>query len=345
MIKNDNSKIVRVIILTILAILFIYFLILIFPITTPFFIAFFLAYLLDPLVDFFEQKGIGRTWGILIIYVTLISLISAGIFYGLPKIITELNKFADTIPIYAKQVQEYIKAFQKNYSKVNIPESIRIITDDTIKQVENYLIQIVRSVAQGFVNFFTKIFDIILAPILTFYLLKDFDAIKEWFLNLIPAAHRKDLMYLGQQMDRVLKSFLRGHLIVAVLVGGLTAIGLSLVGMEFALVLGLVAGVFNIIPYFGPLFGIIPAVALALLQSKKMAIYVFLIMVGIQQLEGNIISPKILGKSIGLHPLMIILVLLAGGHIFGILGMILAVPFTGILKVLIGFILKKTMEL
>ncbi|KJS83912.1 MAG: hypothetical protein JM58_11740 [Peptococcaceae bacterium BICA1-8] len=345
MIRTDQIKVIRIIILIILFLLLCYFIILALPITTPFFIAFLLAYLLEPLVDWFEKKRISRVWGILIIYVSLISVISAGIIYGFPRIILELNKFADTIPLYAKQVQEYIKVWQQNYSKIDIPESLRVITDDTIEQAENFLIAIFKSAAQGFVYFFTKIFDIILAPILAFYILKDFAQIKEWFLKLIPVVARKDIITLVHQMDKILKSFLRGHLFVAFLVGGLTAIGLSLVGMEFALVIGLIAGVFNIIPYFGPLFGIIPAVALALLQSKKIAIYVFIIMVVIQQIEGNIITPKILGKSIGLHPLIIILALLVGGHLFGILGMIFAIPLTGILKVLLSFIIKKTMEL
>ena len=336
----NKKKVIKIIVLLCIILLFFYFTILIFPIINPFFIALILAYLLDPLVDYFEGKGISRTWGILIIYSTLILAIATAIVYGLPRIIVELNRFVETIPLYATQIQDFITAFQRDYSRVAIPESIRDITDETIKNIENSLISIVKSIVQGIVYFFTKIFDIILAPILAFYLLKDFDNIKEWLLQLIPGSYRKDLVNLGQQIDKVLKSFFRGHLIVAFFVGILTTIGLSLIGMEFALVLGLVAGVFNIIPYFGPLFGIIPAVALALLQSKKMALYVLIIMTLIQQIEGNIISPKILGKSVGLNPLMIIFVLLAGGHLFGIVGMIFAVPVTGILKVLVTFILK-----
>lgn len=344
--KNfDKTKAIKVTILIGLFLLLLYFLVLIYPIISPFLIALILAYLLDPLVDYLEKKGITRTWGILLIYLTLIISIVATIFYCLPSIVIELNKFMETIPIYAKQIQDYILAFQKNYSRVDIPESIRSITDETIVKIENDLIAIVKSVVQGIVYFLTKIFDIILAPILAFYLLKDFDNIKAWLLQLIPTAARKDIVNLGQQIDYVLRSFFRGHLIVAIFVGVLTTIGLSLIGMEFALVLGLVAGIFNIIPYFGPLFGIIPAVALALLQSKKMAVYVLIIMTVIQQIEGNIISPKILGKSVGLNPLIIILVLLAGGHLFGIVGMIFAVPVTGIIKVLITFILKKAMDI
>lgn len=342
--KIEKRKIIKIVILLSFFLALIYFLKLIFPIITPFLIALIMAYLLDPLVDYLEEKGINRTWGILFIYFTLIIGIAAAIFYGLPRIIVELNKFIETIPLYAAQIQEYITGFQRDYSRVSIPDSIREITDETIKNIEDRLISIVKSTVQGLVFFLSKIFDIILAPILAFYLLKDFDNIKNWLLQLIPAGYRKDIVILGQQMDKVLKSFFRGHLIVAFIVGLFTTIGLSLIGMEFALVLGLVAGVFNIIPYFGPLFGIVPAVAFALLQSKKMAVYVLVIMTLIQQIEGNIISPKILGKSVGLNPLMIILVLLAGGHLFGIVGMIFAVPVTGILKVLITFILKKAME-
>ncbi|NLT96197.1 MAG: AI-2E family transporter [Clostridia bacterium] len=343
--KVEKRKIIKIAILLSLFLLFFYFFVLIYPIITPFIIALILAYLLDPLVDYLEGKGIGRTWGILIIYCTLILSIGAAIFYGLPSIIVELNKFIETIPLYVTQLEDFISAFQRDYSRVPIPESIREVTDETIKKIEEIVISIVKNIVQGIIFLFTKIFDIILAPILAFYLLKDFDNIKEWLLQLIPAGFRKDVIYLGQQMDKVLKSFFRGHLIVALFVGALTTIGLSLIGMEFALVLGFVAGVFNIIPYFGPLFGIIPAVALALLQSKKMALYVLIIMTLIQQVEGNIISPKILGKSVGLNPLLIILVLLAGGHLFGVLGMIFAVPVTGILKVLITFILKKAIEM
>jgi len=335
----------RLSILVFLALIFIYFLVLIFPIFTPFFLAFILAYLLDPVADMLEAKGINRTWGILLIYLTLIGIITIFIIFAVPKIINELNNLTDAIPIYTREIQNFIKMFQDNYSRVDIPESIRLIIDDTIKEMENYLLNIVQSIAQGIVYVFTKVFDLILAPILAFYLLKDFDRLKESLLNLIPVAYHKDLITLGQQMDKVLKSFLRGHFIVALIVGILTGIGLSLIGMKFSLVLGMIAGVFNIIPYFGPLFGIIPAVSFALLESKKMALYVLLIMIAVQQIEGNIISPRILGKSLGLNPIIIILALLAGGHLFGIAGMILAVPVTGILKVLLSFIFKKTMEL
>lgn len=340
-----NKKTIRSIIVALLFIILLYFISKIYSIFTPFLLAFLIAYLLEPLVRFLEEKGVNRTWGIVIIYIALIGILSAIIIYTFPKLIIELNKFADTIPLYTEQIQGYITTLQNKYTRFSIPESIRMVINDTIQDMEDYLIDIARKIAQVFLQSLTKILDIILAPILAFYLLKDFELIKSQFLSVMPTAHRKDLISLGQQMDRVLKSFLRGHLLVALFVGSLTAIGLTLVKMEFALIIGMIAGAFNIIPYFGPLLSMIPAVGLALLQSQTLAIYVILIMFAVQQVEGNIISPKILGKSLGLHPLVIILALLAGGHLYGLFGMIFAVPLTGILKVLLSFIIEKIVEM
>jgi len=132
--------------------------------------------------------------------------------------------------------------------------------------------------------------------------------------------------------------FIRGHLLVASMVGVLTSLGLALVGVKFYLLLGIIAGIADLIPYFGPIIGAIPAVGLALLNSSQQALYVLLVMVVVQQVENNLLSPKILGDSVGLHPVVVIFVLLAGGHLFGILGMLLAVPLTAILRILVNYL-------
>lgn len=340
-----NTKTIRMLIVSLLFIFLLYFISKIYSIFTPFILAFLIAYLLEPLVRIVENKGVNRTWSIIIIYTIIIGSLSGIMVYTFPRLIIELNKFADTIPLYTEQIQGYITTLQNKYTRFAMPESFRMVINDTILDIENYLIDIARKIAQVFVQSITKIVDIILAPILAFYFLKDFELFKTNILTFMPTSTRKDVISLGQQMDKVLKSFLRGHLLVALFVGALTAIGLTLVKMEFALVIGMLAGAFNIIPYFGPLLSMIPAVGLALLQSKTLAIYVILIMFAVQQLEGNIISPKILGKSLGLHPLVIILALLAGGHLYGLVGMIFAVPVTGILKVLLSFLIKKLIEM
>ena len=124
---------------------------------------------------------------------------------------------------------------------------------------------------------------------------------------MIPVRWRWEFLYLWQEIDQVLMKFVRGHLLVALLVGLLTSTGFFLIGLDFPFLLGMIAGLADIIPYFGPIIGAIPALALAILHSKKMALSVLVVMVVVQQLESNIISPKVLGSSVGLHPLTVIL--------------------------------------
>lgn len=340
-----TKKTIRILIFAGLILGLAFFLKEIMSILTPFFIAFLLAYLLNPVVDWIEKKGINRSWSIIIVYIIITGLTVGILVYLIPKFLMELNKFADTIPKYAEQVQNNFKQIQKHYTKVDMPESIRTVINDTIMQVENYIIEIVKTITQSFLLFFTKAFDVILIPILTFYLLKDYKKFSSLLLKLIPLTYQDELLELTAKMDKVLKSFFRGHLLVALIVGFLTTFSLFLIKMEFALILGLLAGVLNIIPYFGAVLSIIPTLFLAYLQSKKTAFYALGIMLVIQQIESGIISPKILGDNLGLHPLIIIFVLLAGGHFWGIIGMILAVPFTAILKILLEFLLKKIIEL
>jgi predicted PurR-regulated permease PerM len=142
-----------------------------------------------------------------------------------------------------------------------------------------------------------------------------------------------------------LGSFIRGYFLVAAIVGGLTAIAMALLGLEFALMLGIFAGLAELIPYFGPVIGAVPAIGLAVLQSKWLAAKVALAFFVIHQLEGNIISPKILGDKVGLHPLMVIFSLMAGGELYGLAGMLLAVPVAAVLRVVVVFVYIKIHEL
>ncbi|SMB95616.1 Predicted PurR-regulated permease PerM [Desulfonispora thiosulfatigenes DSM 11270] len=340
-----NNKVIRIIVFAGLILGLAYFFKLIYPILTPFFLAIFLAYILKPLINFFELKGLSRTWAIIFIYFSFNIILTAIIFNFLPKVLAELTSFGETIPSYTLAAQEYIKVFQETYSKVPLPEGIRNITNDMINDIENYVINVIKGVTQTILLLFSKTFDFILAPILAFYLLNDTEKFKDYFLKLLPFSTRDDIVVLGRKIDSVLKSFIRGNIIIALMVGIITTIALILIDMDFALVIGLLTSVLNIIPYFGALFAIIIAVAIALLKSKKIALYVFIIMLIIQQIEGNVISPKVLGQNLGLHPLAVIFVLLAGGHLGGILGMILAVPITCILIILFKFFINKLIEL
>lgn len=146
------------------------------------------------------------------------------------------------------------------------------------------------------------------------------------------------------EMDNSLGSFIRGQLLISAIVGVLIAVGLSIIGVDFALIIGLIAGIFNIVPYFGPVIGAIPAVISALLKSPLSAVYVVILFIVVNQVESSIISPNILGEHVGLHPVTVIFCIISGGYLFGILGVILAVPVTSIIKVTLRYIHNKLLQ-
>jgi predicted PurR-regulated permease PerM len=163
----------------------------------------------------------------------------------------------------------------------------------------------------------------------------DYKEMGHKILCLIPTRYRSGLVVIAHEVDEVIKKVIRGNLLVAALVAILATVGMMIIGMDFPLLIGILVGITNFIPYFGAIISTVPIILLALLKSKWLALYVLGVMVLIQQIEGNIISPKILGEYIGLHPLVIIFALLAGGSLWGFTGLLIAVPFAAVLKVLL----------
>ncbi|WP_227765892.1 AI-2E family transporter [Zhaonella formicivorans] len=307
----------------------------------PFILAIILAYVLNPLVELLEQYKIRRLYGIIVVYATVLGLLFLVGFYGVPVIVKQLTAFGEKIPYYTSEAQSRLRDFYRDYQRFNIPESLRESIDQNIVNFQLQLTQLLSKLVTGIFNIFSQIFSFIIAPILAFYLLKDKDEISKSIVQSIPVANRSELLSLWEEIDTVLLKFIRGHLLVATLVGAATALGLALIGMDFPLLFGIISGITNIIPYFGPIIGAVPAILLALLQSETLALYVILVMAVVQQLESNLISPRILGQSVGLHPLLVIFVLLAGGELWGLVGMLIAVPLTAVLRILIGYLFTK----
>lgn len=333
-----TPKAIRIIFILLISMGMLYFFLKVRSILPPFFLAVVLAYLLNPIVELIQGKGFSRVPAILIVYFSCIFFTYLLAAYGFPVFLRELDVFAEAIPDYALRVQSLVREFYERYQRIDIPESVRQVIDETLVGLEASLTAGVRQLAQAMINFFTRLMSLVLAPVLTFYLLKDAEHINRRLAAVIPVSWRTHVLPLWEEVDQVLMKFIRGHLLVASMVGVLTSLGLALVGVKFYLLLGIIAGIADLIPYFGPIIGAIPAVGLALLNSSQQALYVLLVMVVVQQVENNLLSPKILGDSVGLHPVVVIFVLLAGGHLFGILGMLLAVPLTAILRILVNYL-------
>lgn len=321
--------------------LLVYFLYLLRGLMLPFVLAVVLVYLLNPMVDRMEKRGSSRVAAILILYLGVIIVVSSLLMYGVPRMVNQLEKLVETIPAYTDQVENTVNQIQRQFADSDMPPGVQQILDERITWVEQRLMEVVRQAIDLLLGIISNLLYIALAPVLAFYIMKDIKELKQWAIAQFPQRCSADVLRLARQIDQVFASFVRGHLTVVMIVGVLTSLVFVLIGLEFGVMLGIIAGLAELIPYFGPLIGAVPAVAMALLQSKWLALKVIIAVTIIQQLEGNIISPKILGDSVGLHPLAIIASLLAGGHLFGIAGMLLAVPMAAIARIVVSFIWEK----
>jgi predicted PurR-regulated permease PerM len=305
----------------------------VFIVLLPFFVAVIIAYILNPLVEFLENRRIPRFLGILLIYALFFSLVAGVSLTTIPSLILELQKLTEKIPEYTMHVQRFLVHLQSDYQRINIPESVRLVMDQNIVDLQNALQAMVERATGSVLGLFSHTFTILIIPLLVYYILRDMDGLKRSFVMMFPSRHRRWVAAMGSEMDRTLGAYFRGMLLICFLVGAMTYAGLLILGLDFALILGIIAGITNIIPYFGPLIGAVPAVLIALLNSPAMALKVIIVFVIVQQVESQFIAPQVLGRSLGLHPLLVIFVLILGGKLFGLAGLIFAVPFTAIMRI------------
>lgn len=307
----------------------------------PFIIAAVISYLLNPIVERFEKRGFRRILAVLFVYFIFLFII-LGLSFGLiPKLVKEIGILIEHMPEYSEQVQSVIKKFQDGYINSKLPESLKDILDENIILLQSVILMVLQNIASGIIDVFSQIFYIVIVPVITFYLLKDKDYFKTQLIMLLPKAKRKKYLLLFRDIDNVFGRYIRGQIIVASFVGVFTTIALVTIKVKYAIVLGIFAGVSNIIPYFGPFIGLIPTILFALLDSPAKAMYAAGAFILIQQVESGFLTPKIIGKSVGIHPVYVILSLIIGGKFFGVLGLIIAVPVLAAIKLTMRHLLRE----
>jgi len=304
----------------------------------PFFLAFILAYLLNPLIVALERHKISRRRAILIIVGLIIVVTITIIFIILPTLYNELSKLAVILPNAIQLFTERVDGLREQFKATGLPSRVALVLDQHLGQGEVIVANRLNLFLANLPKVLSTVTLYILSPVITIYFLSDWKGLGTRFFRIIPQRWRMEWRRLWQDINHVIRQFIRGDLVVAVIVGILIGIGVKLVGMEYALLIGLICGIFDLIPYFGPVIGAVPAVLLALTKSPGMAFKVALIILIVQQLEGNIISPKLMGDSVGLHPLWVIFALLAGGELAGFWGMLLAVPVAAVIRVVFNHI-------
>ncbi|MBN2029373.1 AI-2E family transporter [bacterium] len=305
----------------------------------PFLFAFVLAYLFDPLADLLEKVRIPRTIGVLLLlFLTLgILILIGGIL--IPSLTREISDLIVKVPDGANYLYGEIK---ENLPKIlgRLPVNQETLQQKLLEEIPSRAEQVLSNVLKGVVgigSFLGQIFNIVLIPILTFYFLKDFNKIHDLIFEFIPKKYRNVSRFYLWRTNRILGGYLRGQIIVCFIVGTLTGVGLALLGVPFSILLGVLAGILNIIPYIGLYLSLGIALITAFLSDH---IFITMLKIGVvffivQMIEAYIISPKIVGERVGLHPLAVIFSILVFSRFLGFWGLVVGVPTAALIKFLI----------
>ncbi|MBT4850055.1 AI-2E family transporter [Candidatus Parcubacteria bacterium] len=313
----STDTIVRVI----LILLVLGFLYLIKDVLALFFVAIILSSAFDPLIDWLQLRKIPRALSIVGVYVVFLAIIGGAIFLLIDPIGDQVKDMSRAFPEYYVKITEGMQRLQSIDTSA-VPETVSTNIGDITKglsQAGSSIFNLLTSIFGGVISFFMVL-------VITFYLTVEEEGMKKFIQSIVPSKHRPYTAKLISDIQHRMGYWLRGQLILSVIVFLMVYIGLSALGVEYALILALVAGIFEIVPFLGPWISAIPGVFFAFSQSPALAIWVAILYFVVQQIENNLIVPKVMGKTTGLNPLVVILAILMGARIGGIVGALLAVP-------------------
>jgi predicted PurR-regulated permease PerM len=306
----------------------------------PFVAGFALAYLQAPLADRLERWGMNRTVAALLIVTVVMVALIAVLLLVVPLLVQQLSQFMTSLPDHLARVRqiatEWLDWLQAGESTMTLAE--------VMKQASAWLTGFAYSLWAGGKALVSFASILIIMPVVTFYLILDWHEMLKVLDSWVPPRHQDTVREIARDIDGAISGFVRGQLIVCLLLGLYYVIALSFVGLHFALLIGLVAGLITFVPYIGSLTGLLVATAVALAQFwpewQWVVAVVVIFLVG-QFVEGNIIAPKLVGERVGLHPVWIIFAMFAFGYLFGFVGLLLAVPIAAAIAVLFRFGLKR----
>ena len=311
----------------------------------PFIISFILAYIFDPAVDIFEKRRIPRAGGIAIIVLILLVVVTGFLLIIVPMLVDQIQQLVSSLPAYFDWIVANGLPWVEQQFKIQLPKS----TTEVLTQLKGHLTyfkdfnwkslspagEILKSAFSGAAGFLVFVINLLVIPVVTFYLLIDFDRIKAHVFSYIPQKRQKITLKYAREVDEVLSNFIRGQVTVAVIMAGLYTLGLWIAGIPLWALIGIVAGAVSFIPYLGLMIGIVPSMILAFMEYRdvKHLIYVAVVFAVVQGLEGTVITPRIVGNKLGLHPVTIMFAVLLGGHTYGVAGILLAIPVFAVLSV------------
>ncbi len=330
------------------------------PALPPFLLGLFLAYLLLPLVRQVEESlaaaslfgrpfplPLARILAILLGYSLIFALLLLALSFLLPPLLEQSQRLIQQAPSLYQRGEALLSELIAQY-QAQIPASWRSQIEGQLVGLGRGLLEFVRIWAfRTLTTFFSTLsflFGFLVVPFWLFFLLYDRGRLAERFWALVPPGWRQDVRYLLRIADDVLGGYLRGQLLLGGIVGTATALGLRWIGLDAALLLGVVAGIFELLPVVGPILGAIPPLLLALVTDPSKVLWVLVLAAGIQQLENNLLVPRIIGETVRLHPVVVMVALAVAGQVFGLVGALLAVPLTALARDWLHYLFLRTAE-
>lgn len=345
----------------------------------PYLIALLIGYLVHPVVNLLDRHmpdalhriGAARPLAIVLVYLLIIGMMVAIIAFLVPLIWSQLQELLAAFPALLEAARQrsslgltdwylnawdYVGRLTEQYFGIRLDE----VAQGTLRpQVEQWFLEwiqrvaelIITGVQQGVTRSLTVItgtvsfvLGLLVLPFWLFYILNDQARVTSSIMQLIPERYRLDARFLAKTADGILSAYIRGQLLLCLFIFIIDSIGLAIIGVNFPLLLGLIAGVLEIFPFIGPILGAIPALLVALLQSPTKALWTLLLFIAVQQIENILLVPRVQGRSVQLHPALIMLVLVMGNEIAGIWGMLLAVPVTAIVRDVFKYLYLRTSD-
>jgi len=325
----------------------------------PFILALVLAYILDPAVDALERRRVPRGLAVLLLALPVVGALALALVFGVPALGRQVDALIEQAPVLLERLVRWGEAVLDRLSRVDIPglredvvreqlrafEAERLVASLQERQAEiaRRAWAAVLGVGRGIGAALTIIGYLVLTPVLAFYLLKDYDRIVARLRPLVPLSRREEWLAFLSEYDELLSRFMRGQVVAAAIVGVLTWLGLFVLGFPYAGLVGAVAGVFNLVPYLGLVVSLVPAVVIALLTGNVLAslLKVAVVFGVVQFLDSSVTGPRIVGGSVGLHPVWVMLAITIGGFFFGFVGLLIAMPAALLLKLLLRSALER----
>lgn len=311
----------------------------------PFFFALVIAFILKPILEFLEKRGLNRTMALALTYICFFAALGIIVGFLIPIISNEVRGLVNAFPKYARDMSETFAHYQTRLAAFRLPEQVVNAIDSVLNNAQNSTYSVLRMAPSYTMSLLSLVMDFFLSPLIAFFILKDRASISRGFFKIVPDAWRPEAKYLTFRINIVIQGVFRVMLILALLVSILASIGLFIAGIPYAILLGFVCGVLQVIPYIGPVVGIVPAVIVALVvKGGWFAFGIGVYFTVLTQIASLVLTPIMMKDRVGVPPILVIFILLLFGSMFGFWGVVLAVPSAAIINEIAIFSLMTDKE-